>query len=83
MPGLEVEGRLYVAGHRSDVSNDFPYGRVTLPAYGRGDIRVSYKINDNVSAYARLENVTNARYQEIRDYGVSGRAIYAGLKVTW
>ncbi|OJX99997.1 MAG: hypothetical protein BGP04_20420 [Rhizobiales bacterium 62-17] len=83
IPNLEVEGRIYAASTRTDVSNDFPYGRVTLPQYGRADLRASYKFNDYITAYARLENITNARYQEIRDYGVTGRAIYAGLKVTW
>jgi vitamin B12 transporter len=40
-------------------------------------------VTENVNAYVRLENLTNAYYEEVRDYGTTGRAIYAGVKVTW
>jgi vitamin B12 transporter len=82
MPGLEVEGKVTFVSRRVDIDNQ-TFGRVVLPNYGRADMRVSYQINENVNAYVRLENLTNAYFEEVRDYGTTGRAIYAGVKVTW
>ncbi len=80
---LEIEGRLTFVGNRIDVQNDFPYSRVQMAPYGKADIRASYKVNDQLSIFARMENITDARYQEIRDYGTAGRSYYAGMQVTW
>ena len=49
----------------------------------RLDVSADYRVNDTLSVFARVENVTNARYEEIRDYASSGRAAYAGIKATW
>ncbi len=80
---LEVEGRVTYAGKRVDVMNDFPYSHVPMAPYGKADLRASYKVNDHLTVFARAENMTNARYQEIRDYGTAGRSWYAGMQVTW
>lgn len=83
LPNLEVEGRVTYVGERIDVLNDFPYSRVTMPSYGKFDSRVSYKVNEQLTLFARAENITNARYQQIRDYGTPGRSFFAGARVTW
>lgn len=79
----EIEGRITLVGSRIDVQNDFPYSRVRMAPYARLDARVAYKATDNITVFTRFENITNARYQEIRDYGTAGRSIFAGAKVTW
>ena len=38
---------------------------------------------DTLSVYARAENLTDARYQDVYDYGTAGRSFYAGLRATW
>ena len=83
VPNLEVEGRAILVGRRIDSENDFPYGRVVMPAYVRFDARAEYKINETVSVYARAENIGNARYEEVRDYGTAGRSFFGGVKFTW
>ena len=83
MPNLEAEARMTAIGHRIDVNNDFPYNRVTLRPYAKLDFRASYKMTENIAVFARLENLTNARYEEIRDYGTAGRSIFAGMTVRW
>jgi len=83
LPGLQVEGRATLIGKRPDVSNEFPFGRVHLPAYVRFDARASYAVTDAMEVYGRIENIANARYEEIRDFGVTGRAFYAGVRLTW
>ena len=82
VPNLELEARLTMAGRRFDIDNQ-SFRRVTMPAWARLDLSANYKLNETVSAFARIENVANARYEEIRDYATSGRAVYAGLKATW
>ncbi len=79
----EVEGRVTLVGSRTDSQNDFPYSRVRMAPYAKLDARISYRATDNVTVFARIENMTNARYQEIRDYGTAGRSFFAGAKVTW
>lgn len=80
---LELETRITYVGDRIDVLNDFPYSRVRMAPYGKLDARAAYKLNETLSVFARAENITNVRYQEIRDYGTPGRAFYAGAQITW
>jgi vitamin B12 transporter len=54
-----------------------------LAPYARFDLYADYKINDTFSIYGRAENLTDARYQEVYDYGTAGRSFYAGLRATW
>lgn len=54
-----------------------------LAPYARLDMRASYAFTKDSEFYVRGENLTNARYQEVRDYGTTGRAIYAGLKTSF
>lgn len=54
-----------------------------LAPYARLDVYTDYKIDETWKVYARGENLTNARYQEVYNYGTTGRAVYAGLKATW
>ena len=54
-----------------------------LAPYARLDVYTDYKIDETWKVYARGENLTNARYQEVYNYGTTGRAAYAGLKATW
>ena len=79
LPKLTIEPTLYLVGERFSSRNK----RLKLAPYARLDMRVSYQFNDTFSAYVRAENVTDARYQEIKDYGTTGRANYVGLNATW
>ncbi|WP_048708616.1 TonB-dependent receptor plug domain-containing protein [Microvirga massiliensis] len=54
-----------------------------LPPYARLDVYGDYRINDTFAAFARAENITDAEYQEIPDFGTAGRSFYAGLRATW
>ncbi len=54
-----------------------------LQPYGKLDLLVDYKLNDNLTLYARGENLTDARYQEVKDYGTAGRSGYLGIRTTW
>ncbi len=54
-----------------------------LAPYARLDIYTEYRFDQTWKTYARVENVTNARYQEVYNYGTTGRAFYVGLGATW
>ena len=78
VPNLEIEPRLLLVGPRQD-GNFISGGDVTLAGYMRLDLITSYRINDMFSAYLRFENLTNANYEEVFNYGTAGRSVYAGL----
>jgi vitamin B12 transporter len=54
-----------------------------LNPYIRFDLRTSYQIDKTWTAYARVENITNVRYEEVFNYGTAGRSVYAGLRANW
>lgn len=79
---LEIKPRLLLVGPTLD-TDFFSGNTVTLAGYARLDLLANYKFNDQYVAYARLENVTNARYETVYNYGTPGISLYAGLTHTW
>jgi vitamin B12 transporter len=77
---LEVEGRLTLVGSRLDYS--YPTD-VTLAPYAKLDVLANYKFDDNLAMFGRIENLTDARYEEVYNYGVAGRSYYAGISYSW
>lgn len=79
MAGLSIEPSVVFVGKRFSSTGE----KDELQPYARFDVYADYKINDTFSVYARAENITDARYQDVYNYGTSGRAFYAGLRATW
>jgi vitamin B12 transporter len=77
--GLSIEPSVVMVGERFSS----PGEKLKLSPYARFDLLASYKINSNVEIYARGENLTNARYQEVATYGTAGRSAYLGVRATW
>ncbi len=77
--GLSIEPSIVLVGTRFSS----PGERDKLAPYARLDVYADYRINDTFSLYARAENLTDARYQEVYDYGTAGRSFYAGLRANW
>ncbi|MFK7763180.1 MAG: TonB-dependent receptor plug domain-containing protein [Roseobacter sp.] len=44
---------------------------------------LNYAINDNISMYLRVENLTDEEYQTVRGFGTSDRAAYIGLRASF
>jgi vitamin B12 transporter len=79
---LELEARLLAVG----ATPDYDYinaKRVTLPAYARVDLYANYRFDERFSIFARIENVNNAYYQQVYNYGTPGRSVYGGMTFTW
>lgn len=79
LPGLSIEPSIVFVGSRFSSPGELN----ELAPYARFDVYADYKINDTFSIYARAENLTDADYQEVYDYGTAGRSFYAGLRATW
>ena len=54
---------------------------VPLGGWARVDLSARYAINPQLTAFGRIENLFNARYQEATGYNTAGISAYAGL--TW
>jgi vitamin B12 transporter len=79
MKDLTIEPIVTMVGPRFSAANETQ----KLKSYARLDMNADYKLNERVSLFTRLENLTNAHYQEVRNYGTPGRSIYGGLRATW
>jgi vitamin B12 transporter len=54
---------------------------IRLDSYVRVDLRASWSISDNLEVYGRVENLFDEAYQTAFNYGVPGRAGYAGVRL--
>lgn len=52
-----------------------------LDGYALVDIRAALPIGERLEIYGRIENLFDARYQTVLDYGTARRAAYAGVRV--
>jgi len=86
---LEIEPRLSLVGQRIDIYYNPTIGangaseNVNLSGYAKLDFLANYKVNDNLAMFGRIENLTDARYEEVYNYGVAGRSYYAGISYSW
>ena len=65
-------------------NNNAPYRyNVVLDNHWLVAAAASYKIQPNLEVFGRVENLTNAKYQEVYGYNTAGIAAYAGVKITF
>ncbi len=77
--GLLVEPRVTLVSERFSGAGE----TLRLAPYARLDVYSEYRLDETWRVFGRVENVTNTRYQEVLNYGTTGRAAYAGFSVTW
>ncbi len=83
---LEIEPRLSLVGTRLDIYYNpatFASQNVNLSSYAKLDVLANYKINENFAMFGRIENLTDARYEEVYNFGTAGRSYYAGISYSW
>ena len=68
---------------RNSVDEFFGIGRVPLDDYEVLDVSATFKINDNLEAYGRLENVTDEDYREVTGFTTPGSSAYAGVRLSF
>jgi vitamin B12 transporter len=66
-------------GSRPDVNDLFPFGTVTNRAYTVADLTVHWNAGA-VTPYAKVENLTNTRYQEVFGYPSPSRRALIGVR---
>ena len=80
---------LYQGGRYSMVRNDGPLMTKYPPRYDVVKLKdvfdlglgADYRFNDQLSVFAKLDNVLNQKYQLFYDYPVTGIQFFAGLKM--
>jgi vitamin B12 transporter len=78
--GADVSLGLRWIGEREDVDFAvFPNERVTLDAYVVVRVAASWEPRDDVRLFGRIENLLDADYEEVLDFGTAGRSAYAGI----
>ena len=85
-PELTIEPVVRLVGSRPDAFyNERTYrtDRIWLKSYARFDLIVDYKVNKTILVFARAENLTNVKYEDVYNYGTAGRSVYAGVQMTW
>lgn len=61
-------------GHRTDYKNKL------LKSYTLANLSLNYKINRNFTAFGRIENLFNEKYEESKGYQTAPFSIYSGIK---
>jgi vitamin B12 transporter len=54
-----------------------------LDGYVLTDVRAAFPIGDHFEIYGRVENVFDAGYQTINNYGQPGRGAFGGIRLTY
>ena len=52
-------------------------------AFVTANLNGSYAVTDSVSLTARIENLTDERYQQVFGYGEPGRSGYVGVRLRY
>ena len=65
------------------VSKRFDVGNAVMSGYGLADIGARYKLPAGFTIEGRIENLTDARYEEVYGYGEAGRAVYGGVTYSY
>lgn len=76
---LLIEPSVTIVSRRFSGANE----TLPLPRYARLDVYAEYKIDQTWRVFGRIENLTDTRYQEILNFGTTGRAGYGGVSATW
>ena len=89
---LGVEGKLgdrltgiFTVQHVADFLDNgiYPAPTSPMPDYTVANLTLTYEVNDAAQAYLRVENLFDAEYQTVRNYGQPGRQIFAGLRASF
>jgi outer membrane cobalamin receptor len=83
---LSATARLYAVGIRHDRDFGFPVTAVVLPSYERLDLSAEYRLPARGMTQAlslRVENATNAHYENVFNFLTPRRTVSLGLRSQW
>lgn len=62
---------------------DMPDSGGTRDGFTVANLNGAWAVNDRVSLTARIENLTDTHYQQLRGYGEAGRSAYVGIRLRY
>lgn len=78
-PGIHLNTSVLYVGKRTDSDfSTFPASTVTLGVYILWNLGAAWRISDQIEVFARGENLTDKKYQEVFGFGTTGAAGYVG-----
>jgi vitamin B12 transporter len=79
---LVLGASLAYVGKRGDSDFDpFPAIPVTLDDYLLANVRLAYRLSDQIELFGRVENAADSDYRDVFGYNSPGRSVHAGLRV--
>jgi vitamin B12 transporter len=73
----------HVSSSRDTNFDVFPAEDVKLKGYVLVDLRASYPVFPGVELYGRIENLFDAKYETVLNYGTPGRGGYVGVRLSY
>ncbi len=80
---LTLSGTVLGVGSFIDGNRDFSIQRQKAPGYAIVNLAVSYEINQTITAFGRIDNLLDRRYQDPTGFLRPGLAAYAGMRATY
>jgi vitamin B12 transporter len=68
-------------GERGDLTDLFPWGRVTADSYTTADLLIERRIGNGIVPYLKVENAASETYEEVFGYPGPGRRAIAGIRM--
>ncbi len=65
-----------------DGNRDFSIPRLTAPGYAVLNFAANYTVNQYTTAFARVDNALNERYQNPTGFDRPGLGVYGGVRIT-
>jgi vitamin B12 transporter len=65
-----------------DGNRDFSIPRLTAPGYAVLNFAANYTVNQYTTAFARIDNALNERYQNPTGFDRPGLGVYGGVRIT-
>lgn len=78
--GLIYNGDMVDNDYRNYFANGYLVEKSRLNSYTTVRLAASYRLNEQVELFGRIENALNERYQETLGYATSRRAVYGGVR---
>jgi len=80
---LRLSGTVLYVGDRIDGNRDFSVQRLTAPSYTLVNLAASYDLGHGVTAFGRIDNMFDKRYEDPTGFQRPGIGVYAGFKVAF
>ena len=81
LPDVTTHLNVLVVGNRS--SFDVNGAVVNVPGYVLVNVSGNYEVTQNITLFARLDNLLNKQYQQVWGYGALGFTGIGGVNVTY